>query len=153
MRRLGFRPTPNSGAGEIHKEDGENDIAICQLKSTDLQSISIKQNDLHVLVAHAETAHKTPVFVIQFLNTGEVWYLTRPEDVELLQNKTKNIFEDCEKTVDKEQEFCYNNSEQLKEAKARVEYNKRMSELRGQREREIKERRKGRWRKNSNSQG
>ena len=43
MRRLGLEPTKNSGSGWIEKEDGQSEHVICQLKSTDAQSISIKK--------------------------------------------------------------------------------------------------------------
>lgn len=153
MEQLGFRPTPNSGSGWIHKEDGESDTALCQLKSTDAQSISINQNDLHVLEKHASISHKTPVFAIQFLNTGEVWILTRPEDVTINQGKIENIFEDCEKTVDKKTNVCYskdNLNNDIKVKQAREAYNNEMNE---QREKRNKERRKNMWKKNSIKQG
>ncbi len=86
MKRLGFKPTKNSGAGWIEKEDGQNEQCICQLKSTDKQSISIKQNDIHILEQNAAVAHKLPVFALQFLNTGEVWVMIRPEDLGLIQS-------------------------------------------------------------------
>ena len=41
MRSLGLEPTPNSGSGWIVKEDGQTDDLICQLKSTDANSIRI----------------------------------------------------------------------------------------------------------------
>ena len=43
MERLGLEPTPNSGSGWIAKEDGQSDDVICQLKSTDAESISFKR--------------------------------------------------------------------------------------------------------------
>lgn len=81
MRSLGLTPTKNSGAGWIEKEDGQNEHVICQLKSTDAQSIRVIQKDIHTLVNNAEITHKLPVFAIQFLNTGEVWLMTRPTDL------------------------------------------------------------------------
>ena len=86
MKRLGFKPTKNSGAGWIEKEDGQNEQCICQLKSTDKQSISIIQIDIHILEQIADVAHKLPVFALQFLNTGEVWVMIRPEDLGLVQS-------------------------------------------------------------------
>lgn len=86
MHRLGLKPTKNSGAGWIEKEDGQSEQCICQLKSTDKQSISIKQNDIHILEQNAAIAHKLPVFALQFLNTGEVWVMIRPEDLGLIQS-------------------------------------------------------------------
>lgn len=79
MKSLGFEPTPNSGSGWVVKEDGQNEDAICQLKSTDAKSIRIDQKDIEILEYNALVAHKIPVFAIQFLNTNEVFLLVRPE--------------------------------------------------------------------------
>ena len=46
MGALGLKPTKNSGSGWIEKEDGQNDYLICQLKSTDAQSIKVNQKDM-----------------------------------------------------------------------------------------------------------
>jgi hypothetical protein len=81
MKSLGLKPTKNSGSGWIEKEDGQNDFIICQLKSTDAQSIKINQKDLRILEMNANTEHKIPVFAIQFLNTNEVWVMSKPEDL------------------------------------------------------------------------
>ena len=86
MKRLGFSPVVNSGAGWIGKEDGESDKVICQLKSTDRESISIKQHDLHTLEIHAAESHKLPVFAIQFLNRDEVWLAVKESDVEAFKS-------------------------------------------------------------------
>lgn len=80
MECLGLRPTKNSGSGWIEKEDGDNDYVICQLKSTDAQSIKVNQKDLRILEHNAAVSHKLPLFAIQFLNTNEVWLLAKPED-------------------------------------------------------------------------
>lgn len=79
MRSLGFSPTPNSGSGWVIKEDGINEDAICQLKSTDATSIKISQKDIEVLEYNALVSHKIPVFAIQFLNTDEIFLVIRPE--------------------------------------------------------------------------
>lgn len=79
MKSLGFEPTPNSGSGWICKEDGQNEDAICQLKSTDAKSIRIDQKDIEALEYNALVSHKIPVFAIQFLNTNEIFLLIRPE--------------------------------------------------------------------------
>ena len=81
MKSLGFDPTPNSGSGWIVKEDGQNDLAICQLKSTDADSIKINLQDLHTLEYNSIVAHKVPVFAIQFLKTNEVFLLVSPESL------------------------------------------------------------------------
>lgn len=159
MKALGFKPTKNSGSGWVEKEDGENEIAICQLKSTDAQSISIKQKDLHVLDYHASISHKVPVFAIQFLNTGEVWLLCKPKDIEILESeRIKGIFEEenedfSEKTIDKNTKKMYTKGELKEKAKARQEFQKALEEARQKREQEVKERRKRKfWKKNTGSE-
>lgn len=81
MRSLGLEPTPNSGSGWIVKEDGVTDDLICQLKSTDANSIKINKNDLDTLEYNSLVEHKLPVFVIQFLQTNEVYLVLKPEDL------------------------------------------------------------------------
>lgn len=79
MARLGLQPTVNSGSGWVQKEDGESDDVLCQLKSTDAQSIKIDKRDLDVLQANASVTHKLPVFAIQFLKTDEVYLVIKPD--------------------------------------------------------------------------
>ena len=81
MKSLGLKPTKNSGSGWIEKEDGQNDYVICQLKSTDAQSIKVNQKDIRTLEKNAMIEHKIPMFAIQFLNTGEVWLMLKPYDL------------------------------------------------------------------------
>lgn len=81
MESLGLKPTKNSGSGWIEKEDGQNDYVICQLKSTDAQSIKVNQKDIRTLEKNAMIEHKIPMFAVQFLNTGEVWLMLKPEDL------------------------------------------------------------------------
>lgn len=80
MESLGLRPTINSGSTWLSKEDGTNDYLICQLKSTDANSIRVQQKDIRVLEHNAAIEHKIPIFAIQFLNTGEVWLMAKPTD-------------------------------------------------------------------------
>lgn len=82
MKSLGMQPTKNSGSGWVEKEDGQNDYVICQLKSTDAQSIKVNQKDIRILEGNAQVEHKIPIFAIQFLNTGEVWLMCKPEDLQ-----------------------------------------------------------------------
>ena len=82
MRSLGLNPTYNSGSGWIEKEDGQNDYIICQLKSTDAQSIKVNQKDIRVLENNAFVCHKIPVFCINFLNVNENWLMIRPKDLQ-----------------------------------------------------------------------
>ena len=81
MRSLGFKPTINSGSTWIEKEDGQTDDLICQLKSTDANSIKINKNDLDTLEYNSLVSHKLPVFAIQFLQSNEVYLVLRPEDL------------------------------------------------------------------------
>lgn len=82
MKRLGFKPTRNSGATWIDKADGQNDHCICELKSTDKASFTVKQEYLHTLEANAIEAHKLPVFAFQFINRDEVWLAVKETDIE-----------------------------------------------------------------------
>lgn len=89
MKLLGFMPTKNSGSGWIEKEDGQSEDAICQLKSTDAQSIKVNLQDLHTLDYNAEVSHKVPVFAIQFISSNEVFLVVRPENLENLDSIIK----------------------------------------------------------------
>lgn len=112
MEALGLKPTKNSGSGWVEKEDGQSEHLICQLKSTDAQSIKINQKDIRILEYNAMVAHKLPIFAIQFLNTGEVWLMAKPEDfVEVtkclegekpkIQENTLDVVEETQPTVKK----------------------------------------------------
>lgn len=81
MKMLGLKPTPNSGSGWIVKEDGQNEDVICQLKSTDANSIKVSKKDLDVLNYNSLVAHKVPLFAIQFLKSNEVYFVVKPQDV------------------------------------------------------------------------
>lgn len=93
MEELGFENTPNSGSGWIIKEDGQNENCICQLKSTDAKSIKINIDDLHTLQYNALVSHKLPIFVIQFLQTNELFILVTPQQMQDIVKyiKTGNI--------------------------------------------------------------
>ena len=152
MKRLGFKPTKNSGAGWIEKEDGQNEQCICQLKSTDKQSISVKQNDIHILEQNAAVAHKLPVFALQFLNTGEVWVMIKPEDLSLIQSLVAgvDISEQLQSGfdfgVDNEDDTCYNATVSSRGAGksyiARQAYMKQREKERTEQEQEFKQRMK-----------
>lgn len=79
MESLGLKPTKNSGSGWIEKEDGQSEYVICQLKSTDANSIKVNKKDLDVLNYNAAVTHKIPVFAIQFLQSHEVYLLVKPD--------------------------------------------------------------------------
>ena len=81
MRALGLNPTKNSGSGWIEKEDGQSDSVICQLKSTDAESIRIHKKDLDTLSYNAAVSHKLPVFAVQFIQSNEVYLLIKPDEL------------------------------------------------------------------------
>lgn len=82
MKSLGLAPTKNSGSGWIEKEDGQSEHIVCQLKSTDANSIKINKKDLDTLQYNASVSHKIPVFAIQFLQSNEVYLVIKPEDIQ-----------------------------------------------------------------------
>lgn len=82
MRKLGLEPTKNSGSGWIEKEDGQSEHLICQLKSTDAASIRVSKQDLDTLQHNAYVSHKLPVFVVQFLQSNELYVVLKPEVLE-----------------------------------------------------------------------
>lgn len=98
IKRLGLKPTRNSGATWIEKADGQNDDYICELKSTDKESFSVKQSVLHKLEAQAIEAHKLPLFAFQFINTDEVWVAVKESDIEAIRSLIRQqlIDELCE---------------------------------------------------------
>ena len=101
MESLGLKPTYNSGSGWIEKEDGQNDYVICQLKSTDAQSIKVNQKDIRLLERNAFITHKIPVFAIQFLNTGEIWLMVKPKDIsDVNEYITSGVVENISKDFD-----------------------------------------------------
>lgn len=100
MHRLGFKPTRNSGATWIEKCDGQSDHCICELKSTDNSSFTVKQEYLHTLESHAIEAHKLPVFAFQFLNTDEVWLSVKESDIEAFKGLIRqSVLEEIKESV------------------------------------------------------
>lgn len=100
MKRLGFKETRNSGATWIEKADGQNEHCICELKSTDKESYSLKQTTLHVLEAQAIEAHKLPVFALQFINTDEVWLAVKETDIEAFKQLVRaSVLEEIEAEI------------------------------------------------------
>ena len=100
MHRLGFKPTRNSGATWIEKCDGQSDHCICELKSTDNSSFTVKQEYLHTLESHAIEAHKLPVFAFQFLNTDEVWLSIKESDIEAFKYLIKqSVLEEIKESI------------------------------------------------------
>lgn len=70
MKRLGFEPVPGSGSGWVNKEDGENEFALAQLKSTDADSYRLNYLDIEKLEYHAAVSHKIPVMFVEFMDRG-----------------------------------------------------------------------------------
>lgn len=93
MNLLGLEPTKNSGSGWVEKEDGQNDKVICQLKSTDKQSITLRKQDLDTLLYNASVSHKLPLFAVQFLTNNEVWLVVKPEHIQDLAEGIKTSFQ------------------------------------------------------------
>lgn len=81
MRQIGLNPTAASGAGWLEKEDGQNEYIICQLKSTDANSYRLNIKDIKTLEANAAIAHKTPMFLIQFLKSNDCFVVAKLEDI------------------------------------------------------------------------
>lgn len=116
MHRLGFKPTRNSGATWIEKCDGQSDHCICELKSTDNSSFTVKQEYLHTLEYHAIEAHKLPVFAFQFLNTDEVWISVKESDIEAFKQLIK------QSVLEKLKESVTSKEPQSKEEKNNYEF-------------------------------
>lgn len=89
MKELGLKPTKNSGSGWVEKEDGQDENLICQLKSTDANSIKVNKQDLDTLAYNANVAHKIPIFAIQFLQSNETYLIVKPEMLEVLAKYLK----------------------------------------------------------------
>ena len=103
MHSLGFEPVKGSGSGWIHKEDGESEFALAQLKSTEAESYKLNYLDIEKLEYHASVSHKLPVFIIQFLNRG-TYVMVNVNDLDKLDCliKDKQIKDDgpCLNAVD-----------------------------------------------------
>lgn len=81
LERLGLRQVPGSGNGWVCKEDGESEDILCQLKSTDAQSIRVQKLDIEKLEYHAMVSHRLPVFAINFLSDNSTYLLVSPESL------------------------------------------------------------------------
>ena len=81
MKELGLTPVVGSGSGWLDKEDGENEIYLAQLKSTDKSQITIHKEDLNKLEYHAQNSNKIPLFVVKFLQTEEVYIMINKDDI------------------------------------------------------------------------
>lgn len=160
MKSLGFKPTKNSGSGWIEKEDGLSKHCICQLKSTDKRSISVNLNDIQILNKNATICHKTPVFAIQYLLTGETYLLIKPSDIMNLQDIINGIEPKekeesfLEESLDSEEDLLYNktvigaNSNKVsKNYNARKEYQLKQAERYNEQRASYKKKARERWQK------
>lgn len=82
MEHLGLAQVPGSGSSWVAREDGENDYVLCQLKSTDANSIRVQLQDIYELQVHAAESRKLPVFAIQFRKSNDVFLLVSPVDLQ-----------------------------------------------------------------------
>lgn len=81
LESIGLKQVKGSGNGWVEKEDGENEEILCQLKSTDAESMRLQKEDIDKLVYHASVSHKVPLFAIQFLKDNDIWLMVKPEDI------------------------------------------------------------------------
>lgn len=81
MKSLGFTPAPASGAGWVVKEDGENDLAMVQLKSTDGTRYTLDMLDMKKLEYHAAVSHKIPIFVVEFLKEDRLYAIVPVDNI------------------------------------------------------------------------
>lgn len=86
MELYGLKATPMSGAGWLIKEDGQNENIIAQLKSTDYSSYKINLDDIDKLEYHALVENKIPLFIIEFLQRDERYFLIKPQNLYKLSN-------------------------------------------------------------------
>ena len=81
LKALGLQPVPGSGSGWIAKEDGENDVALVQLKSTDSSSYRLDMLDMQKLEYHASVSRKVPIFLVQFLKQDKVYAIISVDEI------------------------------------------------------------------------
>lgn len=84
LKELGFTPAPGSGNGWVVKEDGYNEHAMVQLKSTDAASYRISLFDIKQLEYHAKVEHKLPIFLVQFLKENKVYAIVDVAELDQL---------------------------------------------------------------------
>ena len=84
LKELGFTPAPGSGNGWVVKEDGYNEHAMVQLKSTDAASYRLTLFDMKQLEYHAGVEHKLPIFLVQFLKENKVYALVDVAELDQL---------------------------------------------------------------------
>lgn len=105
MEALGLRFVLGSGSGWVHKEDGESEAILCQLKSTDKESLRLQRIDLERLELHAATAHKLPLFVAEFLATQQKYFVVSPSVLQELAALLPKVQNTDGEPAEKEQEY------------------------------------------------
>ena len=132
LSKLGLKPAPMSGAGWIVKEDGENEVAMVQLKSTDSSSYRLDMLDMKKLEYHADVSNKVPIFLVQFLKQDKIYAII---DVDNIQDLFKAL-----KTNEAPKRIVLKNDEEVEErtkikssSKARNQFFKERSEKFGKR--------------------
>ena len=136
MNRYGLKATPMSGAGWIAKEDGYNDYVLAQLKSTDANSYKLLLDDIDKLEYHAIVENKIPLFIIEFLQRDEVYFVFKPNDLvklskylELVEYKETKILNELNEK--KEKELNNNKRKKIESSnKARKRFYKELEEER-----------------------
>lgn len=117
MKKLGLIPTKGSGCGWIEKADGQNDKIMCELKSTEKQSISVKELDICKLESQAAVSKKIPVFAINYINNNSIYLVIRPEYLsEIVNYLETGEYKQQESCVDYEELEC-NNENKIKSDK------------------------------------
>ena len=81
MKGLGLTPAPASGAGWIVKEDGENELSMVQLKSTDSTRYTLDMFDMKKLEYHAQVSNKIPIFLVQFLKEDRMYAIVPVDSI------------------------------------------------------------------------
>lgn len=81
MKGLGLTPAPASGAGWIVKEDGENELSMVQLKSTDSTRYTLDMLDMKKLEYHAQVSNKIPIFLVQFLQEDRMYAIVPVDNI------------------------------------------------------------------------
>ena len=81
MAQIGLSNCKGSGNGFLEKEDGFNNEVIAQLKSTDTTHYDLHQDDLEILKYHASIDHKKLLFLIEYLQWAELWFVCLRENI------------------------------------------------------------------------
>lgn len=142
MEEYGLKATPQSGAGWLIKEDGENENIIAQLKSTDSQSYRVSLDDIDKLEYHALVENKIPLFIIEFLERDERYFVIRPKNLvalgkllKLPENLSDVKPDSLINIVDEEEEV---NIEEKKIIKSSPESRKKLNKYREDKYRKIR---------------